>query len=852
MSNLPFTFAWVPEGTAFNPSTMNVLDEDIVSFEVKHDEGQVPTLNMVIRNPRIGLLNPGRNVWGWFAWDNNGTLVPIFFGILVGVPNDLFLEKVSIQLVARSPQFVANKQRLAETMKTSPYYDALWIDAGKRDDPDTVLEGWSSFWHIDRTTLNITASDILTGEDGTVAFGNGQHDATYESVSLKLGQPPLMNVRVETGVHWAQRSSGNFKVPTLNMQSYTGETLLSDWPKPGAGIGAGYRCQSSFTTDVFFVTQTPTASYSYSWSNTDPNPGQCSNASASTNSSGPALLSPNPLTVALAGYYQSGLCFPTTDPPANTPMSLTSSGIVVPLWAVSMDMTIRYDAHRDFSELLSFDLIANTQPILAAPTVSQNTELLSIQAPDVGEPLIEIKAWTNFASAPVGLTQLVTPNNPTTPGGLSFQICVVAGTAGATEPVFSDVPGAVTIDGTVHWASLGNTSITAASRWSAASYVPLGQITLMQNHIFNDFTGDFETVPGDVAYYICTRAGKTNSNYETITYTPPAISNVEAPPAPRKVSLIRAPTFISGVGGTVNDGSVQWTTLGRNPSGFAIPIGGSADNVIARAFFPTARGLRSIEYLISKARARLRYRARAVTIGWKCRFEDAVALSCRKNASLTDPRLPGGTATGKIISYSLIGSGDGKIFGKVEIGVTVGLGDNISPITGTPEYCDASYTGNVYQRYVGAMIAHGSNDITYSLPQYSAFDDGLSFPLTWLQVTGIGFLKTGDLETQKGKIVDSFAKLIELQYLQRVGSSTGGQGSTQQSGVPPDVAWTLEKAQLAIVNQATPAIMAANPVSATAVLKPCDGNGPFGGAYALHLSTMTLPQGIDLAAPSNL
>lgn len=850
MSNLPFTFAWVdPTTTTFNASTMNVFDEDILSFELKHEEGQIPTLDMVVRNPRIGLLNPGRKTWAWLAWDNNGTLIPIFFGMLVGVPTNLFKEKISLQLIALSPQFIANKQRLAETMKTAPYYDPIWIDEGKRDDPDTVLEGWSALWHIDRTTLAITASDVLVGEDGTEVFG--VTDAFYDSVELSLGQPPLNNVRVETGVHWTQRSSGQFKVPTLNVQSYTGDSLLNDWPKPGAGIGAGYTCQSSFTNDVFFVSQTPTASYSYSWTNTDPNPGQCSNSSASTSSSGPALLSPNPLQAALAGYYQSGLCFPTTDPPANWPMTLTSSGIIVPLWAVSMDMTIRYDAERAFTELIAFDLIANTQPILSAPTVSQNTELLSISPAEVGQPLIEIAAWTNFASAAVDITQIIFPNNPTTPGGLAYQICVQAGVAGATEPVFSDIPGTVTIDGTVHWASLGTATPSAAPRWSAASAVPLGQIVLMQNHVFNPFTGNFDVVPGTSAYYICTRAGYTNSSYEIITYTPPATSNVEAPPAQRKVYVIRAPAFTTNKGSLITDGSVIWTTLGVTPNGFSIPAGGTADDVRARSFFPTARGLRTVEYLISKARARLRYRARAVNLSWSCPFEKAVGLSCRKNATLTDQRLPGGTATGKIKSYSLIANGDGKIIGKVEVGVTVGLGDNITPITGTPEYCVADYTGNVYQRYVGAMIAHGSNDITYTPPLYSPFDDGLGFPLTWQQITN-GFLITGDVGTQRELIKNSFATLVQLQYLQAVGQPIGGQGSTQQSGVPPDVAWTIEKAQLALINQSTPAIMAANPISATALLKPCSGNGPFNGSYSLTLSPMILPQGIDLSAPSNI
>src|ERR1035437_9567636 len=163
---LPFTFYWANETeTAFNASTMNVFDEEVLSFDIKHDEGQVPTLDIVVKNPRIGLLAPGRKVWAWLGWqsdasdpDYHGALVPLFFGVLVGVPTSLFQEKVTLQCIARSSQFIANKQALADTMKSSPYYDPIFIETNKRDDPDTILEGWSALWHLDRTSLAIPAS----------------------------------------------------------------------------------------------------------------------------------------------------------------------------------------------------------------------------------------------------------------------------------------------------------------------------------------------------------------------------------------------------------------------------------------------------------------------------------------------------------------------------------------------------------------------------------------------------------------------------------------------------------------------------------------------------------------------
>jgi hypothetical protein len=834
---------------------MNVFAEDLFSFTIQHDEGQHPTLDLIVKNPRIGLLAPGRKVWAWLAWQSDatdpnyhGALVPIFFGVLVGVPTSLFKEKVTFQFIARSPQFIREKQALAETMKTPPFYDPIFIETNKRDDPDTILEGWSALWHIDRTSLAITASDILVGEDGNVEFFESM--AFYDSVSLQLGSPPLDNIRVEATVNWTQRTSGFFTVPTVNISSYTGESLMSDWPKAGGGIGGGYKCESSFITDYYFIGETPNTTYSSSWTNSDPNPGQCSNASASYSSSGPALLSPNPLQNVLTEYYRSGLCFPDSDPPQNIPLESSSSGILIPLWSVGLDMTIRYDASRQFSEVLSFDMLANVQGILASPLVDQHTELLTIASVDIGQPLIQVDAWTDFAGRNVGLGQVIYPNDPTTPGGLSYQIAFVAGTAGANEPVFSDIPGAVTIDGGVHWASLGTQGVSQASAWSPGAFVPFGQIMLLQDQTFNINTGSFEDIPGQSSYYICTGAGQTSGSYTVFSYTPPVTSNVEPTPAVRHIDYIPQPAFSTSIGARISDGTVQWTVLGTSPALLSIPIGGTPDSVTARTYFPTGRGIVSAEYLISRARARLRFRSRAVKVGWEARFSDVVPLSCRHNATLFDPRIPGGAATGKVVSYSLTCSGDGVIKGKVEIGCAIGFGDSINEITGTPEYVSAGYVQAGYQVYDGSMIAHGSGETTFSLPvDGGGFDDGLHFPLRWEDVSD-GGLVSGSIAEQKIAIEKSFVAARQLQFLNAAGG-TIGEGNNKVGGVPPDIAWKITREQLALLSQNTPYVMAANPVSWSCLLKPCAGNGPFGGAYEIRVSPLVVPQGINLEAPSS-
>src|ERR1035437_749070 len=292
----PFYFAWAYESERTFGPEHEILEEDIFSFSVKHDEGQIPTLDIVVRNPHISLLNPGRKVWAWFSMQNqnNGHIVPLFFGVLVGVPTDLFQEKVTLKFISRSPSYIEDKQAVAETMKISPYYDPVFLTEEKRDEPDSILEGWSKLWHVDRTTLATTASDVLVGEDGTAVF-YGVDDAFYKSLSLKLGQPPLNNIRVEAKVQWTQRTSGFIIVPTVNVASYTGDTFMSDWPKAGASLGGGYKVEYSYVADVFHVAQTPTTSISTTTTfygnmlNYD-----CATSSSSQSSSWPVLLSPRP------------------------------------------------------------------------------------------------------------------------------------------------------------------------------------------------------------------------------------------------------------------------------------------------------------------------------------------------------------------------------------------------------------------------------------------------------------------------------------------------------------------------------------------------------------------------------
>ena len=272
----------------FDPVVHNREDEQIVGLEIAQEEGGFATLTIDILNPNVGLLALGRNLWCWLSWDQAWTpqggatpdLVPLFNGRLVGVPKLSTGEIVSLQFLARPDDFNGQKAALVSDLQVLPYYDPVWLASNVN--PDTVLETYSSLWHVDRTTLEVTTSDILQGEDGTIVIG--EDAAFYDAFSLSYGSPPLIGVTVSGTVSWQQQGDGFLDVTQDILDAFAkagspykqvfgtyydistdikdaeqaledagqndsgggliscmcGDGLRTDWPKPGTSIGGGW------------------------------------------------------------------------------------------------------------------------------------------------------------------------------------------------------------------------------------------------------------------------------------------------------------------------------------------------------------------------------------------------------------------------------------------------------------------------------------------------------------------------------------------------------------------------------------------------------------------------------------
>ena len=947
MSLAPFFFAWVYEGqTTFDPATMNVVDENIYNFEIKHDEGQIPSLDLTIKNPRMGLLAPGRKVWAWLSYQppsaaavarinsmygtsyTHPCIVPLFFGVLVGVPTSLFAELITLKFIARSHTYIEDKQAVAETMKVRPYYDPVWLDDRHRDDPDSILEGWSSLWHVDRTTLATTASDILVGEAGTITFT--ESDAFYDNVEFNLDQAPLSIVEVEATVNWTQRTIGYVDVSPPDFLSYTGQSLISDWPKPKASLGGGWSVESSEAHDNFGLELGATfnATGSATWHSEDAERHQCDVESSSISYSFPVVaggagflsgtasmadgtntdgISTGVSETGIWGWALTtdiiGICDPTAIPPMNRGSQVALTGTFLPLWSIRTALLLRYDANRKRSEKLFFSMAAETQAILTSPTVQQHTDLITISGQDVGEPLLDILAWTDFIGKSVPLGQIIYPNNPTTPGGLSYQICVGSGTAGSVEPVFKDIVGQTVTDNTVTWSSLGTQPLLSQPGWTSKSPVPVGeiinppsyiplswqelvnpdfltavaQVSLAQlraaeTQLGHDLTtgqlSDMLTVGAQISrgqiiqtnnggWAIATDGGTTglvdpnvSSTYgvttldgfaaEAVTWTGIGHGSDGASfyicTQGGTTQYLTPPNYNTTAGSIITDGTVEWTSIGTAPALLGIPIGGTAQDVKANNYFPSDRGRWSVEHLICLARARLRLRSRAVKIAWDCPFDLAVGLSCRRNATIYEPRLPGAIATGKIISYSLKATGEGKLIGHVEIGCAVGFGNSVASITGTPKYTASSgYMQPDYQQYDGNVAVIANNDIGYTPPVYAPDDDGLTFPLTKAQA--VSYEKVHNtLASQVAPLEAGLAVTLRSQLPGNTYFSS--RGAINLSSLPYFSIYGIESA---IKENAVWYELDLNPVV----------NGPFDAEYAIDVTPLTIPEGINLLAPSS-
>lgn len=671
-----------PDGGAFDPEVHAREDEDVFSLQLDHTEGNFATLNVILKNPGVGVLGIARSLWCWVSWFDGAGIVPLFHGRLVGVPQALQGETVTLSFVARPEDYETQKNTLAAALRSGPCWDPAWLAEGAGN-PDTVLEARTLLWHPDRLTLALSASDIIAGEDGTLVVGEDDH--FYDGLAVSYAAPPLRRVNFTATATWNQLGEGDVDLTDAVFKAFKGATFtdnsrLYDPAHPPTEVGG------------VIVNDAPKAKIAYPtvWTFTG---------------DGFKSAWPAPGT-AIGGGWSVGELASITDA----------------VWVKGGRYAVRFQGKN----------------------------------PNAGPRQLQIP--TPFNTTNPGAHILTTFDNVTIPNPAD-----VITNGSITYDVLFDMSG-FKIHLPVHYsASRARTEIVAFS-----------------------LEADVQSV--------MTEAGVTEN--ETI-----ALSS----------AFIDQPV---------------------DPGG-AMPIGDLRRN----AYFPTDRGIRSVEFFMMLARAKILSRARAVIVKFVTTWQIAASLSCRWSVELHDRRLPGGSATGKVTGLVLSLTGAGNFSAEVTLGCTVGHGGTVEAADGVGVYADDVFEPGVQQEK-GGQVELVAGELAYQALDNIAVidDDGVDlFNPTRLIYPPVVL---GGIAQQKAAI-DSVATAFFPGLDQKVISNNPDGSLTIPSGASlfPGKVFPITPVEA----------LALTPTRVALLMQPVTG-GAFQSSFYVLTSKLAVPKTIDLEA----
>jgi hypothetical protein len=885
----PFYFALVDETeTTFGPEHLR-MDRYVFSARRILSESEKPKLELVIENPRIGLLSPLQKQWCWFSYDDGGTeVVPLFFGRIVGIPSDLQAETLTVTFIAWPTNYVKQLQKVAETLKVAPFYDPVFTDISQRDNPMSIFESHSKVVTVDPVTLVVSSSDILDAEDGNVDFTEDDH--FYASLQVSPGAVPKTAVHVDATVSWTQTGRGYLDLTNIKIKSFSGDGIISGWPKPLSNVAPGLTVFNSGAIDKNNTNNATTGTITSSYRNTEKHHEDGDTLSASSSLTAPIQWE---IEHVLTETSQTGILDPFStdgdgDPsPTNIPASVNQTKVYALSYLVQGYMTVEYNAARPHTERLIFTLKADVQPTTLDPLVTEDSETITISGSDVGMPIIELLNWTTISGSFVSIGTIIFPDDPALPGGRTAQVATVAGTAGTEEPEFSDVVGDLTIDGGVTWASLGTSAPTeSAPDWTGVSNIPAGTIILPRRPIFTTWLnytriGREQEIPQgspiseglilqapNGSFQVCTQSGTTVAKTPFPSFsTTWGVSTTDNTVTWKSLGMT-LPTgttfFLATTGGTTGaqyvipafdttlhapttDGTVTWRAIGAGE----IPAGGTPGNVTASSYFTTDRGRRSVDHLICRARARLRYASRAVTSTFECSYARGEPLRLRNSVTLHDYRLPSGLIAGKVTGTELFADG-GTFACRVSIQSAVGNETVISEVADGISYVNDGYVTDGYAFREGRIVLLTTlSDVGYTPLVAIPDEDGIRFPLEKTMIV-VSEEVRGSLAAQRAGIEDAFKSMAQAANPGEGGFglllTLGPGGGTLGGDIAGDIA-RQKQIQLLNSNSASAALKR-NPIWYDLVLKPLNGSGSFNHVYHLKCTTLGLPRMIDLQEES--
>ncbi|TCO69007.1 hypothetical protein [Rhodovulum euryhalinum] len=232
---LPF-IALVGPGETFDPATHARKDLTPFQLRISQREEEYARADLEIENPKAGLSSlDGSRVF--ISLDG----VLLFDGEVETMPRGSLEETVEVGFVGKPGTADLDLASLLESLKTAPYWDALCVPEGEEDNPSEVLAGHGLVLAWPRDGGQVQAADPLSGARTLVL-------TPFEgSLDVQPIEPVPHQVMVKLSVQFTQLGVETFTLTSdlFPLETMCADTLLENWPGPGASLGDGFRIRES-------------------------------------------------------------------------------------------------------------------------------------------------------------------------------------------------------------------------------------------------------------------------------------------------------------------------------------------------------------------------------------------------------------------------------------------------------------------------------------------------------------------------------------------------------------------------------------------------------------------------------
>lgn len=229
----PFV-AIVSHSEAFNAVAHARYDLFPVALRIRQSESQLAEAEIDVRRPDEGLSSlSGRRVL------ISMSEVLLFDGVLSAIPRGLVGDIVSIYAVAHPPKrehLEGQLAELADTLKASPHYDALFVPQGNEGEWSEILAGRTQVLTFSRIQGAPFLSDMTGGAThmnirplvGTVEYDAGPGVSKRFGIRLEARWKQLITQTLsDSGALW-------------DFETMTPDGIIEDFPSRGTQVGDGF------------------------------------------------------------------------------------------------------------------------------------------------------------------------------------------------------------------------------------------------------------------------------------------------------------------------------------------------------------------------------------------------------------------------------------------------------------------------------------------------------------------------------------------------------------------------------------------------------------------------------------